>query len=84
MKKLINILKKLKKIGVIGIKQSFEDEGASFKDIETMRIITNAVKIDLNVIHFICDQSNDVIYENESEKISVLFVLVFVFTIFTC
>ena len=62
MKELINTLKKLKKIGVIGIKQSFEDEGASFKDIETMRIITNAAKIHLNVKIGGCEAKNDIFF----------------------
>lgn len=62
MKKLISILKKLKKIGVIGIKQSFEDEGASFKDIETMRFITNAVKVHLNVKIGGCEAKNDILF----------------------
>jgi len=62
MKKLIEILKKLKKIGVVGIKQSFEDEGASFKDIETMRFITSAAKIHLNVKIGGCEAKNDIFF----------------------
>ena len=34
------ILKKLKKLGAVGVKQSLEDEGASFNDIRIMRKIT--------------------------------------------
>jgi len=45
MKELINTLKKLKKIGVVAVKQSLEDEGASFRDIKIMRKITKAAKI---------------------------------------
>ena len=33
MKKILNILRKLKKLGVTGVKQSTEDEGSSFDDI---------------------------------------------------
>ena len=53
MKSLIQILKSLKKSGVVAVKQSLEDEGASFKDIEVMRKITRAAKINLNVIFII-------------------------------
>ena len=62
MKKFINSLKILKKMGVVGIKQSFEDEGASFKDIETMRFITNAVKVHLNVKIGGCEAKNDILF----------------------
>ena len=33
MEKIINQLKKLKKLGATGIKQSLEDEGAGFNEI---------------------------------------------------
>jgi 4-hydroxy-2-oxoheptanedioate aldolase len=62
MKKLIESLKKLKKIGVVGIKQSFEDEGASTKDIETMRLITKLAKINLNVKIGGCEAKNDIFF----------------------
>jgi len=62
MKKLIESLKKLKKIGVVGIKQSFEDEGASFKDIKIMRFITDAAKIHLNVKIGGCEAKNDIFF----------------------
>ena len=62
MKKLINSLKILRKIGVIGIKQSFEDEGASFKDIENMRLLTKAAKIHLNVKIGGCEAKNDIFF----------------------
>ena len=38
--KLVNKLSYLKSLGVIGIKQSLEDEGASFEEIILMRKIT--------------------------------------------
>ena len=49
MKKLINQLKILKKLGVSGVKQSLEDEGVSFKDIEIMRVLTKKNNLKLNV-----------------------------------
>jgi hypothetical protein len=62
MKNLIQNLKSLKKIGVIAIKQSLEDEGASFKDIEIMRAITKAAKINLNVKIGGCEAKNDIFF----------------------
>ena len=49
MQKLIKKLKILKKLGATGVKQSFEDEGASRKDIKKMRAMTLAANLDLNV-----------------------------------
>ena len=49
MQTFILNLKKLKKLGAIAVKQSLEDEGASFEDIKKMRTITLAAKLDLNV-----------------------------------
>ena len=72
MKKLISILKKLKKIGVIGIKQSFEDEGASFKDIKTMRLITKAAKVDLNVKIGGCEAKNDIYFCKKNKVNSIV------------
>ena len=46
-KKLINQLKIFKKLGVTSVKQSLEDEGVSFKDIEIMRILTKNTKLKL-------------------------------------
>ena len=60
MKKLIIKLKALKKIGVTGVKQSLEDEGASFKDIIIMRKITKAANVDLNVKIGDCEAKNDI------------------------
>ena len=48
MKKFINNLKELKKHNVVAIKQSLEDEGASFEEIKIMRKITK--KLDYNTI----------------------------------
>ena len=62
MKSLIQILKSLKKSGVVAVKQSLEDEGASFKDIEVMRKITRAAKINLNVKIGGCEAKNDIFF----------------------
>ena len=40
MKKIINYLKKLKKQNIVAVKQSLEDEGASFEELMLMRQIT--------------------------------------------
>ena len=49
MEKLIKKLRKLKKYNVVGIKQSLEDEGATFEDLIIMRKVTKKTKIKLNV-----------------------------------
>ena len=41
MKTLVNKLQLLKTIGVVGVKQSFEDEGAILQDVILMRRITD-------------------------------------------
>ena len=45
--KLENILSKLKSLGAIGIKTSFEDEGADFDDILVLRKLTNNINFKL-------------------------------------
>ena len=62
MKNLIIDLKKLKKFGMIAVKQSLEDEGASFKDIELMRKITLKAGINLNVKIGGCEAKNDIYF----------------------
>ena len=63
MKQLLKQLDELKQnYNIVGIKQSFEDEGASFKDIETMRFITSAAKIHLNVKIGGCEAKNDIFF----------------------
>ncbi len=62
MKNLIQNLKSLKKIGVVAVKQSLEDEGASFRDIKIMRKITKAAKIRLNVKIGGCEAKNDIFF----------------------
>ena len=43
-----------------GIKQSLEDEGASFNDIKIMKKITSVAKVDLNVKIGGCEAKNDI------------------------
>ena len=62
MKKLILNLIKLKKLGAIAVKQSLEDEGASFEDIERMRTITLAANLNLNVKIGGCEAKNDIFF----------------------
>ena len=45
-----------------GIKQSLEDEGASFNDIKIMKKITSAAKVDLNVKIGGCEAKNDIFF----------------------
>ena len=53
-------LTKLKKLGAIAVKQSFEDEGASFEDIKKMRAMTLAANLGLNVKVGWCEARNDI------------------------
>ena len=45
MEALIAILGELKGLGAVGIKNSFEDEGALMNEVMTMRSLTHAVEI---------------------------------------
>ena len=72
MKKLITKLKALKKIGVTGVKQSLEDEGASFKDIIIMRKITKAANVDLNVKIGGCEAKNDIFFYKKIKTNSIV------------
>ena len=62
MKRIINHLKYLKKLNVVGVKQSLEDEGASFDDLRIMRHITRKAGLELNVKIGGCEAKNDMIY----------------------
>ena len=62
MNNLIKHLKELKKFGMRAVKQSLEDEGATFKDIELMRKITFKVGTDLNVKIGGCEAKNDIYF----------------------
>ena len=56
------ILKELKGLGVVGVKLSLEDEGASFEDIRIMRKITRNLKLKLNVKIGGCEAKNDIFF----------------------
>ena len=62
---LENNLKNLKRYGLVGIKQSLEDEGAGFEDIRLMRKITNKLKLNLNVKIGGCEAKNDIFFCDE-------------------
>jgi len=62
MKKISTVLKGLKNLGVSGVKQSLEDEGASFDDIKIMRKITKKLKLKLNVKIGGCEAKNDIFF----------------------
>jgi|TARA_B100001093_G_C26804127_1_gene1004736 hypothetical protein len=62
MEKLIIKLKNLKKFNIVGVKQSLEDEGASFDDIKIMRTITKKAKVKLNVKIGGCEAKNDIFF----------------------
>ncbi len=70
--KFIKILKKLKKLGAVGVKQSLEDEGASFKDIRTMRNITKRLKLKLNVKIGGCEAKNDIFFCKQIKTDSIV------------
>jgi hypothetical protein len=47
--KLVQVLTTLKGVGAVGIKTSFEDEGAHPKNVRKLRNVTHKVGLDLNV-----------------------------------
>jgi len=61
-KKLINKIKKLKKLGLSGIKLSLEDEGSTFVDLKRMCQLTKLLKVDLNIKIGGCEAKNDIIF----------------------
>ena len=72
MKKLIKKLEAIKKFGITAVKQSLEDEGASFKDIAIMRKITKAINVDLNVKIGGCEAKNDIFFCNKIKTDSIV------------
>ena len=68
MKQLIEELENLIPLGVVGIKQSFEDEGAFPQDVLVMRRITEQVGLDLSVKIGGCEAKTDIKF---CEKIGV-------------
>tara|TARA_Y100001970_G_C14243061_1_gene866118 strand:+ start:891 stop:1670 length:780 start_codon:yes stop_codon:yes gene_type:complete len=68
MKKIIFLLKRLKKFNAVAVKQSLEDEGASFEDLMVMKKVTEKAKIHLNVKIGGCEAKNDIYF---CEKLNV-------------
>ena len=60
MIQLINELKDLKKYGVVGIKQSFEDEGVLFDDVVKMKRICDSVETYVSVKIGGCEAISDI------------------------
>ena len=68
MKKIINHLKKLKKQNIVAVKQSLEDEGASFEELTLMRKITKKASLKHNVKVGGCEAKTDIYF---CEKLGV-------------
>lgn len=60
MKQLKSALEELKKIGVVGVKQSTEDEGAAHKDIALIRDISRSCGLKLNIKIGGCEAKTDI------------------------
>tara|TARA_A100001011_G_C14317703_1_gene848780 strand:+ start:157 stop:924 length:768 start_codon:yes stop_codon:yes gene_type:complete len=60
MDDLIKQLKLLKKRGVVAVKQSLEDEGASYDDLLLMRKVTNQSSLKLDIKIGGCEAKNDI------------------------
>jgi 4-hydroxy-2-oxoheptanedioate aldolase len=61
MQNLYSILKQLKDIGCSGVKISFEDEGALYNEIITMRNLTTSVGLELSVKIGGCEAKRDIV-----------------------
>lgn len=72
MEKITLLLKNLKSIGAVAVKQSLEDEGASFDDIKKMRQITEKVKLALNVKIGGCEAKNDLFFCQKTRVDSIV------------
>ncbi len=68
MNKFIKYLKKLKKFNAVAVKQSLEDEGASFDELKKMRRITKAAGVQHNIKVGGCEAKTDIY---SCEKIGV-------------
>ena len=60
MEELKQILTELKNMGCCGIKVSFEDEGALYNEIISMRSLTKDVGLDLSVKIGGCEAKRDI------------------------
>ncbi len=72
MEKIIILLKNLKRLGAVAVKQSLEDEGASFEDVKKMRQITQSAKLALNVKIGGCEAKNDIFFCQKTKIDSVV------------
>jgi len=61
MEKISEVLLKLKNMGCCGIKISFEDEGALYNEVISMRKLTSEVGVDLSVKIGGCEAKRDII-----------------------
>jgi hypothetical protein len=61
MDSLKNILLKLKELGCSGIKISFEDEGALYNEIISMRNLTSSVDLELSIKIGGCEAKRDIV-----------------------
>jgi hypothetical protein len=61
MEKLKEVLTKLKSMGCSGIKISFEDEGALYNEVISMRNLTSLVGVDLSVKIGGCEAKRDIV-----------------------
>ncbi len=62
MKNIANKLKKLKNLGMSGVKLSLEDEGSTFEDLKIMSKITKSLNLNLNIKIGGCEAKNDINY----------------------
>ena len=62
MRVLLKKLIELKKMGAVAVKQSLEDEGASFQDLVIMRKLTKKANLKLNVKVGGCEAINDILF----------------------
>lgn len=61
MDSLISILCELKSLGAVGIKNSFEDEGALINEVMTMRSLTHSVGLELALKIGGCEAKRDIV-----------------------
>ena len=61
MDSLIEILYELKSLGAVGIKNSFEDEGALMNEVMTMRSLTHSVGLELALKIGGCEAKRDIV-----------------------
>jgi len=61
MENLIEVLEKLKSMGCSGVKISFEDEGALYNEIITMRTLTSKVGVELSIKIGGCEAKRDIV-----------------------